>query len=323
MSRTFDVSFCFDENYQQHAAAAAMSVIANFEAGCENLRIHFVTQNPTEKMSAYSCSLEKIYGCSAVIHDATPHMAAIDALLEVSGIEFAHWSKAMFFKLLSPVVLPLDVGKILYLDSDTIALADVSTLFETEIGDALAAAVPEPEQYHERRRQSIGTKQYYNSGVLMMRLDLWREKNIARQCFDYLSDPKTFKKHPDQDAINFILQDQIFTLPSQWNCLTNTSPANDPLFSTIRERVSIFHFVSSKKPWHAWYDSQYGDFYWHYLNASPWRGATPEQPKTVDQHILMAQKHAKAGRFQEAYALSKKVIDHIIEKGNREGQSTN
>jgi UDP-glucose/galactose:(glucosyl)LPS alpha-1,2-glucosyl/galactosyltransferase len=313
MDQIKNVVFCFDENYQQHAAAAAMSVIANFEAGCENLCLHFVTEVPTEKFSSYVRSIERIYRCKVYIYDIEMYNDVINKFLSGPKVDFRYWTKATLFRLLLPSILPNELDKILYLDSDVIALQDVSKLFEIDIGDAMTGAVLDPNE--EQGRQQVGTKHYYNAGVLIMKLDLWRKHDISSKCFEYLLDPSTSKTCLDQDAINVVLQDRIFELPKQWNTqITNGSHSSDSFFAAIHDHAYILHFITANKPWHRWYKSRFGEFYWHYLFSSPWKGITVEEPKTVNQYRLMAIKHSEKGNLKEALAIYEKVVEHFLSK---------
>ncbi len=290
-----------------------MSVIANFEAGPQSLSLHLVTENPTEAMLSYAGSLEKRYGCKVTVYNIGEHKAAIETLIAESGIEFGYWSKATFFRLLLPSILPLDIMKILYLDSDVIVLRDVSEVFAFEMHGALAAGVRDPSEPKDSVR--IGTKQYFNAGVLLMRLDLWRENEIASKCFDYLADPEKSKLYLDQDAINYVLQDSIYGLSKEWNTqVTNSFTATDQLLSNLRQYIFILHYVTSDKPWHAWYKSPFGEYYWHYLTVSPWKHILTESPKTINEYRLMAIKHSEAGRLTDAIAIYKKIVDHFVLK---------
>jgi len=313
MNQTTNVVFCFDESYQQHAAAAAMSVIANFEAGCENLSLHFVTEVPTEKFSLYALSLQSIFRCKVSIHDLSMYNNFLNEFTTGSKFDFRYWSKATLFRLLLPSILPKELDKILYLDSDVIALHDVSNLLAIDIGDALTAAVVDPDE--ERGRQQVGTKRYFNAGVLIMKLDLWRKHDISSKCFEYLLDPESSKSYLDQDAINVVLQDRIFELPKQWNTtITNGSHSSDKIFATIHDHAFVLHFITANKPWHAWYKSRFGEFYWHYLNSSPWKGITVEEPKTVNQYRLLAIKHSESGKLKEAIEIYEKLMGHYLSK---------
>lgn len=56
---------------------------------------------------------------------------------------FDHISSASYFRLLLPSLLPEDLNCVLYLDCDLIVLGDISRLWDLDIGDHYAAAVPE------------------------------------------------------------------------------------------------------------------------------------------------------------------------------------
>lgn len=135
--------------------------------------------------------------------------------------------------------LPLP-DKILYLDTDTFILGNISPLYHTEIGDREFAACYD----------QLGTfwinKHYQNSGVLLLNMKKAKETDFFAKCRDYL-----FRKHPilaDQDALNWTIKDKMF-LPQIYNEQKRIQEGTVIRhFSKTIRWLPIFHIVSVK-PW--------------------------------------------------------------------------
>jgi hypothetical protein len=58
---------------------------------------------------------------------------------------------------------------------------------------------------------------YFNSGVMLMKLDELRKEGFTEQCLDFLRHWKGHYQFHDQSAINFLLHGRIAELPEYWN----------------------------------------------------------------------------------------------------------
>lgn len=123
-------------------------------------------------------------------------------------IEKNKYSPYAFLRLLSSNfdVLP---DKLLYLDSDIMALKNISDLFNINIDDYDYAMA----------RDQVGkfyfSKDYCNSGVLLLNMKRLRENNILDKCIDYILS-HFLSAMPDQNALNKI-SDNILVIDNKYN----------------------------------------------------------------------------------------------------------
>lgn len=143
------------------------------------------------------------------------------------------------------VFLQYDKG--IYIDSDTILMADIGELFDIDLGDNIIAArvdpkvamVPEFVDYVEKAL-GIPAKEYVNSGVLLMDLKKLRKIHYITQMTDLIKQDADLVA-PDQDYLNVILKGKIMHLDPKWNCQPEgENPKN----------AKLLHFNLSKKPWY-------------------------------------------------------------------------
>jgi lipopolysaccharide biosynthesis glycosyltransferase len=173
-----------------------------------------------------------------------------------------HFSSANYFRLLLPKLLP-QLDRVLYLDADTVARADLSALFELfddkhplQACRDYCGTIANP-LIHLPNFAAFGLSAdtpYFNSGVLLMNLRLWREEMISEKimALGRKSPETTF--FADQTAINIILKDRIGVLDPEWNAQTIHPKVLDgtwevPFVPQDLENARIVHYTSEFKPW--------------------------------------------------------------------------
>jgi SAM-dependent methyltransferase len=195
---------------------------------------------------------------------------------------------AMWYRVALPELLPA-VSKVLYLDIDTIVLDRLAPLWELDLhGHLLAAVTNVPMPWHVHRASELGLdpSHYFNSGVLLMNLDLMRRQDFATQLTDCVRTSADSLLWPDQDALNLMSAGRRLELHPRWNCMnsfrSNRSTAaslfgEDALDEALRA-PAIRHFEGpgANKPWHLLHDRQEQRLYAQHRGATPWPTYRPE-----------------------------------------------
>lgn len=186
-----------------------------------------------------------------------------------------HYSKEMYYRLLAYKVLPTEPDKILYLDPDILVINSIKELYNTDISDYLYAA-----SYHGRipvkginmiRLKSYDMEEYFNSGVLLINLQLQREIVNDEEIYNFITTNKGRLLLPDQDILNTLYSGEIKKISEvQYNYdaryyqsykfLTNGEVDID----YIMRHTSILHFCGKKKPWQKNYSGKFHALYKHY-----------------------------------------------------------
>jgi lipopolysaccharide biosynthesis glycosyltransferase len=126
------------------------------------------------------------------------------------------------------ILLPqlISVPRLIYLDCDVLVFRDLSQLFDFELSAGkCVAAVPDSETCslaHDSHKLAKALKlpgkgAYFNSGVMLMNLDELRKRHFFERAVEFLTFWKSDYRFHDQSAINFLLHEQIDTLPEYWN----------------------------------------------------------------------------------------------------------
>lgn len=190
---------------------------------------------------------------------------------------FKHYTKAMYYRLLAFELLPQNLDKILYLDPDILIINPIDKLYNTDISGFLFAAASHtmltPLTRHINKiRLKTGEKQdYYNSGVLLMNLELLRSTVNAEEIFDYVEKHKNELLLPDQDILNGLfgerilpLDDSLYNYDARKSSTYYISSLGEKTLDWVMKNTVILHFCGKQKPWEKGYINRYAALYKHY-----------------------------------------------------------
>lgn len=152
----------------------------------------------------------------------------------------------------------LQVERVLYLDADTLVLADVSPLFEGQMNHALGA-VADVKTFGDRSswkcpqgevEQLVDvSKMEFNGGVLLQDLKRWKEENITGSLAELARTIPCLAKG-DQLLLNIIFQQStergFDQLGGEWNKQIWADEFNE--FHVDLHEQKIIHFTANK-PW--------------------------------------------------------------------------
>ena len=211
----------------------------------------------------------------------------ISALTEITIKTAARFNASIFYRLLIPEVLPASYERVLYLDSDIVAEESIEALWAQLFGDHIVLAVPEravscPENgIAEWERLGLAAEApYFNSGVMLIHLDRWREADISGAALRYLTNPENRFCYPgDQEALNAVLAGRWGALAPRWNATHLLYSDTERLkmeamlgtsLASAREDPALIHFTSDRKPWMPRCGHPLQERFFHYLRRSGW-----------------------------------------------------
>ena len=169
---TLNICCCTDDNYAQYCAVMLCSLFENNRGN--NIIVHILISTLSESNTKGLKNLGFRYGANILFHK-------VDSA-KLSGCQYRikrPLSEAAYYRVLLASILK-DVDKILYLDCDIIVKGNIRELFEIEMDNYALAAVQEPVEIEEVHRLQLSIpygESYFNSGVLLINLNYWRENN--------------------------------------------------------------------------------------------------------------------------------------------------
>ncbi|MBD5137549.1 MAG: glycosyltransferase family 8 protein [Lachnospiraceae bacterium] len=194
-----DILLCFNRKYRQHAATTMISAIENNH---KQINFHVLHKDLLLKDENIFKKFIHDYDCNIYFYKIDPNDYKGFPVEDDEPV-----TVETYFRILGAKYIPRHVHRILYIDTDTLVLDDISNLFSLESGGAPLAAVLgcAPAE----RKLALGMKadsQYFNAGVLLLNLDYWRDNRLTEKLTEFIhnSDPKILERW-DQDALNALL----------------------------------------------------------------------------------------------------------------------
>lgn len=198
---------------------------------------------------------------SLEIIELDPFFNKISELDEICG----NWPRSAWARIFIPDILP-DVKRVLYLDIDMLVCDDCRPLFHMDMKGAAIGAVNERVSVAANKKLGIPPEhpEYFNSGTLLMDLEIFRRDNLAKKLLEYAMAHKNVISYPDQDSLNGVLYNSVIRLHPRWNWndigtrkILTRKPASPKLIraATFREAVEasffpgIIHYCGQYKPW--------------------------------------------------------------------------
>ncbi len=274
------VCYIFDKNYMRHGAASIVSLIDN------NRELDLEIFALTIDVSAADMALVSGIGNEkqkVTVIDISEYKKDFD------NIEKS-WSLGAYARLIIHKILPEYVKKVLYIDCDTVVIDSLSDLFDTDMeGHTVAAVIDKLLPCGVKESLGIGAgTPYINSGVLLVDLIKWRDKKVGEKCIQFLEENAGANNIPDQNAINYVLKDDIKLISLRYNVdgLTAYMPYSDAKelftqnvedfypaddYEESRKNPVIIHFIGFylAKPW------QYGNLHLYSNKYEEYAGQTP------------------------------------------------
>lgn len=245
-----------NDRYAKHLGVMLHSLLENLENKI-NINIYILEANISRENKI---KLQKIVGR----YNLQVNFLTINDHDYRSFHKVRYFTKEAYYRILIPELLDKDITKALYLDCDLIIKDDLSKLWNINIDGYYVAAVEAlAVNKKKKKRLSIPPHSiYFNSGVLLINLQKWRENNISTKIIKFIEENHSKLKLPDQDALSAILHDKCLKLGLRWNYTT--------LIHTMFhiDNPAIIHFTGPKKPWKAAHP--FKAEYLKYLNSSLW-----------------------------------------------------
>lgn len=286
-----------DNNYAKHVAVVAASVLHNTHNPSE-VCFYILSDNiDGEKRTRIENTIK--------MHRGTCHF------FDVSGDDrfrnmytSAHISKAAFLRLGITDILPAEVSRVIYLDVDIIVFDDIEKLWTADLeGHPLAAVCDYGIMASKKSRADkmrnlgfTGNEPYFNSGVMILDLDKWREERLTEKALQ-LAQTRRFSHH-DQDVLNLLFRGNWKILPLRWNVI----PPIYNLFLKVllrkdfrrealraRKNMALKHFAGRYKPWEFADSGEFNHAYYEYLALSDFKEDNKPEPGNMKGKSLRRQ----------------------------------
>ena len=204
-----NIAFCGNQNVLALGSVAIVSLIQHTNSN--NLyNVYFLHAPDCDKSDLNKLQSLSTSNVNVKLIDMSKYE---DRLQKITTHRFGTPS---LYRILLPEVFP-NLDRIVYLDTDIMLRNDIAILHNMQFksNDWLIAARKNLTIPSEVKYKLNNKCDFYNSGVLIINLNEWRNQNIQQKVLTEVSTNKY--KTPDQSAINIICKNHIEEIPFSWN----------------------------------------------------------------------------------------------------------
>ena len=284
IDQVINVAFGIDDGYAVHCAVAMASLL-DFIHEKQRIRIFILN---SDLSPANQHGISDLFSSFAGLEIVYVHVDA--EYFKSFSHKTSYISTATYFRLKLQALLPTDVEKVLYIDSDLVVVDNIVGLWKEDIGDNYIGGILDAQgRSHAGRLGFKPGQPYINAGVSAFNLKKIRAIDVDalyRETHDRHFDKITLQ---DQDIINIAFADAVAPLPTRWN-------AQAPLYNpagyyasddhverdqTAVENPAIVHFTGKSKPWQAACTHPLRSIYLHYRKKIGWKLLPGQYYKTA------------------------------------------
>ncbi len=289
-----NVIYVSDNTYAKYLGISMFSLLDN-NRDLEEIAVYILSKEIDKKNTARLYKIAEKYHRSIEFIDITEFEKKIPFTFDTSG-----YNPIVLSRLFLCSYLPEGVERILYLDCDIIVNGSIKELETVSFNQNLIAAVPELYMPAEKKALIglVKKETYYNAGVLLVNMELWRHEKIENAFIEYYRTMKGQLLYNDQDILNHCCKGRILRLSHTYNLSPNIfyfhryfvkrlQPAYDTdsarEYAQIISSPVIIHYMGDERPWIAGNKNRYRKQYEYYFYRSPWR----KEPLVGGQRLYM------------------------------------
>lgn len=235
-----------DDNYAPFVATTIYSILENTSSFVDFYILDGGITNKSKELIEQS--LENFKNYSITYFDMSKY--------DLSRFpDVKHYSLNAFSRYFIPELVP-NLKKVIYMDVDIIVKGDIKELYDENLEPYALGAVLENfyEGNYKYLKEKIypeyqGGEKYFNSGVLLLDVQKFRENNLSEKLVDLTI--KLFKKLncPDQDILNIVFENNFKQLDYKYNYMPDHIEFMERKNIKVSQPV-IMHFTGPK-PWKA------------------------------------------------------------------------
>jgi lipopolysaccharide biosynthesis glycosyltransferase len=254
----------FDDGYACSALITALSVMDHLDKSYA-ATFYFIAKDISPDNTAFMAAQLQPFPAKIVWIDPSPCEKMIAEMMGQKK-NYAVPSYTTAYRLFLEMLLPKACDKVLYLDSDTLVVDDLSSLWNTILDKPLAAVADEYAFKHclvnetpFKAEDALALKEdttFFNSGMMLIDLKWWRAEKIQEQCLYYSDRYKAYLHFMDQDMLNIVFLNNWQAVHPKYNLFQHSCESYIDYFyfnplSMLREAEQqpvIIHYTCNN-PW--------------------------------------------------------------------------
>lgn len=237
-----------------------------------------------------------------------------------------------YYRLFAPWLLP-QYSRAIIMDIDIVLQSGLSKLYETDLGECVAAGVKDIlwqgmiaddfagiRSYIKTDYPLMDPYHYINTGVVLLDLEKMRHLYTMEQVV-LLSKTNKYR-YQEQDLLNLLLEGKIKYIGPEWNYYVPTNQDVERLialapsdyyeaYQCCATRIKILHFAAHPKPWAA-PEGKLSSAFW--LNARRSMYYEVILSRLIDERISLA---LTCNNVSDRRSGARKLADKLLPPGTR------
>ena len=277
-----------NDDYAPYLGVSLMSLLAANKSADE-IDIYVIADSISKENIGKLTDLSGHYGRKLIIFDAAELQEKAKESGFTSYMGFRK-NKMSYLKMFVEYVVPEEVRRLVYIDSDTLIRGELMPLMSIPMHGHPIGMVQDC--LMGKCKHAIGIQKdepYYNSGVILFDMEQWRKKRCLERIVDHASNVRIYGT-VDQDFYNVVLKGDIEVLPPEYNLqgmylaykperFDRIFKQDEAYYSTeeiarAKKSPAIIHFLRfmGEYPLSAGSIHPIQKLFDKYLDKSPWKG---------------------------------------------------
>ncbi len=190
----------------------------------------------------------------------------------------------IYYRLFAGELLPKDVDRVLYLDTDLIVIKDISNLYNSDFNGKIFLGATHTgsflRKFNEIKNNASKGAPYINTGVLLINLQELRKVHDGEKIYGYIRDNYYSLALPDQDILQGLYGDKIglfdtykYNLADRLITFYNLRHKDKIDEEWVENNCHIVHYFGKNKPWRNGYKGILDKYFFMYSDGLDTKGA--------------------------------------------------
>lgn len=282
--RELNVLYLSDNNYAVFAGVSILSLFINNHT-IDKFHVYVIDDSISNENKEKLLEVGKNYGHDIIFLDMTEGINTLKA----KKIPQYRNSYTTYLKLFAFGLLPDEVKRIFFIDSDTIVVGDLGEMIDFDMHGCTIGAVRDG--LCHKYKVALGfppDDSWFNMGIMLVDVDLWKKTGAERKIFEQLEKRKAYIA-VDQDLLNITQHGNIATLHPRYNATPHHFVYSEKAFrkafkqggfyedlkvmEEAQKHPVIRHFERfvGQSAWQKNTVHPYAPLFDKYLDVSPWK----------------------------------------------------
>lgn len=284
-----NVLYPFDNNYASHAGVSLTSLLEN-NRHADSIHVYVLGFDLCEESIQKLQKTVSNYGRDLIWLDPT----RIETKIRELKLPAYRGASVAVARLFVSDFITEDVDRLLYLDSDTIIVGDLTDLVNENLeGNPAGMVCDSCGRDYKKYLGFTSDEDYFNGGMIVYDLPKWREQKCTEKITDHIQNVRSQYEALDQDLINIVLKGKIKRLDLRYNFQPFHRVYSPEIYEKVYGAEGYYNNTTIQKasqnvvilhafrylgsfPWHKNTPHPYVKEYEHYKQISEWKDMKPD-----------------------------------------------